>query len=207
MDALPTYTEDTLKAASVADLMRMLQCDEDRVPRNVIDECATRGDEMLDAIADLLEKDYYWGEDQSDGEWWRLLHAVMILGLMDSARAGELLVAYMRRIDEAEDHTLEEWLSEWWPRLFRNKPSSVLPALHALADDRTAGWYVRSDAIDVAIAWVQANDPASLERELDRAAAMAFGKSESFQLRSLLAGTLLRFARPRHRRGLDTLAG
>jgi hypothetical protein len=97
-EALPSHTPETLQAASVEELMRLLQRDEDRAPRNLIDECAARGDAMLDAIQGLLEKDYYWGEDQSDGEWWRLLHAVMILGLMESPRAGELLVAYMRPV-------------------------------------------------------------------------------------------------------------
>jgi hypothetical protein len=186
--------------------MRVLRHDEDRVPRNVVDECAKRGEAMLDAIEDLLEKDYYWGEDQSDGEWWRLLHAVMILGLMTAERAGALLVRYMRRIDEVEDEMLEEWLSDGWPQLFRNKPASVLPAVHALAEDPDTGFLLRSDATDAAIAWVQKNDPDSLEQALDRAAAMAFGKSEPIAMRSVLAGTLLRFARPRHRRGLDTLA-
>ncbi|MDB5904070.1 MAG: motif domain protein, partial [Betaproteobacteria bacterium] len=85
-----TYSDESLRTSTVADLMRLLARDEDRVPRNVVEECVRRGDEMLDAIAELLEKDYYWEEDQTDGEWWRLLHAVMILGRMDSARAGDL---------------------------------------------------------------------------------------------------------------------
>src|SRR3954466_7707750 len=141
MDALPTYTEDSLKTASAADLMRILQRDEDRVPRDVIHECATRGDEILQAIADLLEKDYYWGEDQSDGEWWRLLHAVMILGAMDTQRAGELLVAYMRRIDEAGDDALQEWLSGYWAAFFHNKPAEMLPLLRSVAEDDRYSWH------------------------------------------------------------------
>ena len=206
-DPLPSYSDENLHAMSVPDLMRILARDEDRVPRNVVDEAARRGDEMLDAIADVVDKEYNWGEDQSDGEWWRLLHAAMILGLMDSERAGELMVRFMRRMDEAEDDMLEEWLSDDWPILFRNKPAAVLPLLHALADDPNVGWYARSDAVDAAIAWVQKNDPDALERELDRSAAIAFSKAESSHFRGLLAGTLLRFARARHRRGLDVLAG
>jgi hypothetical protein len=204
-DPLPAYTDETLRASSVAEIMRILARDEDRVPRNVIDEAARRGDEMLDAIADLVDKDYNWGEDQSDGEWWRLLHAAMILGLMDSERAGELLVRFLRRMDAAEDEMLEEWLSDDWPKLFRNKPASVLAVLHDVADDPDVGWYARSDAVDASLAWVQKNDPESLERELDRSAAIAFSKNEHLEMRCLLSGTLLRFARARHRRGLDTL--
>ena len=203
---LPTYPADALRGHTVAELVRLLARDEDRAPRNLIDEAASRGDEMTAALNDLLEKDYYWEGDQSDGEWWRLFHAVMILGLMTSRSAGELLVRFMRRIDQAEDDMLEEWLSAWWPRLFTNKPKDVLVPLQALADDPEAGWYARSDAADALIAWVQANEPEALEQALDRAAGVAFNKSEHLHMRSVLAGTLLRFARARHRRGLDTLA-
>ena len=184
----------------------MLQRDEDRVPRNLIDECATRGEAMLDAIQGLLDKDYYWGEDQSDGEWWRLLHAVMILGLMDTPRAGELLVAYMRRMEEAGDETLQEWLSGYWPALFRNKPHEVLTALHALAEDTTFPWYVRGDAANSALAWTARHAPAELEPALDRIARIALSKNEDFDLRVMLGATLLAFARAKDRRALEQLS-
>jgi hypothetical protein len=206
-DPLPTYSEETLNAASVAELMRMLQHDEDRVPRNVIHACAARGDEMLDALAALLGKDYYWGEDQTDGEWWRLLHAVMILGLMDSQRAGETLVDFMRRMDDVEDETLQEWLAGFWPALFRNKPAGVLPELHALAEDASHSWHVRGDALNSAIAWTaERNGEDELHAALDRAARHAFSRSEDFDLRVMLGATLLAYARARDRRALEHLA-
>ena len=205
-EALPSYTEGALRDASVADLMRMLQRDEDRVPRNLIEEAARRGPEMLDALEDLLEKDYYWGEDQSDGEWWRLLHAVMILGLDGTARAGELLVRYMRRMDEAGDEMLQEWLSGYWPALFRNKPADVLPALNTLADDATHSWYMRGDAANSVIAWTAEHDLEHVDAALERAARLAFSKVEDFDLRVMLGATLLAFARARDRRALEQLS-
>lgn len=54
---------------SAPELLRFLARDEDRVPRNVIDECARRGDEMVEHLAGLLQMDYYWGGDL------RCLHA------------------------------------------------------------------------------------------------------------------------------------
>ena len=205
-EALPSHTSETLQAASVEELMRLLQRDEDRAPRNLIDESALRGEAMLDAIQGLLDKDYYWGEDQSDGEWWRLLHAVMILGLMDTPRAGELIVAYMRRIDDAGDDDLQEWLSGYWPAFFRNKPRELLGALHALADDPTYAWYVRGDAAVSAVAWTARHAPAELEQALDRIARTAFSKNEDFDLRVMLGATLLAFARAKDRRALEQLA-
>jgi uncharacterized protein YchJ len=203
---LPTYTDDVLRESAVADLMRLIARDEDRVPRNLIDECARRGDAMLDAIKGLLDKDYYWGEDQSDGEWWRLLHAVMILGLMESHRAGELLVRFMRRMDEAGDEALEESLSGYWPALFRNKPESVLPTLQALGEDRELSWYIRGDAVNSGIAWIQAHASDKLDQAIDRAARIAFGKDEAQELRVMLGATLLSFPRAKDRRALEKLA-
>ena len=205
-EALPSHTSETLQSASVEELMRLLQRDEDRAPRNLVDQCAARGEPMLDAIQALLDKDYYWGEDQSDGEWWRLLHAVMILGLMESQRAGELLVAYMRRIDDVGDEALQEWLSGEWPALFRNKPREVLDALHALADDPTYEWHVRADAAVSAVAWTARHAPAELEQALDRIARTAFSKNEHFDLRVMLGSTLLAFARAKDRRALEQLS-
>jgi hypothetical protein len=204
--ALPTYTDDVLRDSAVADLMRLIARDEDRVPRNVIDECARRGDAMLDAIKGLLEKDYYWGEDQSDGEWWRLLHAVMILGLMESQRAGELLVSFMRRMDEAGDDTLEEWLSGYWPALFHNKPQSAVQALQALGDDTELNWYMRGDALNSALAWIRAHTPEKLDEAVERLGRTAFGKDDDFDLRVMLGATLLSFPRARDRRSLEQLA-
>jgi hypothetical protein len=203
---LPTNSEDVLRQSTIAELMRLLVRDEDRVPRNAIDECARRGDDMLDSIAELLDKDYYWGDDQTDGEWWRLLHAVMILGLMSSGRAGELLVRYMRRMDEAGDEPLEEWLSGWWPALFRNKPANVVPALQALGEDRRFNWYIRGDAVDAAIAWIQAHEPERLDEALARAGRIAASKDEDFDLRVMVGLTLLSFPRARDRRLLERLA-
>src|SRR5688500_16513520 len=94
----PIYASTELEARSTDELWHLLIRNEDRVPRNLIDECARRGDDIVDHAASLLDKDYYWGEDVSAGEWWLPIHAAMILGLMPTARAGEVLAKYVRRI-------------------------------------------------------------------------------------------------------------
>ncbi len=99
MDAAQTlsaYSGETLAKLSLAELTDLLIGDEDRVPRNVIDECARRGDEMAEFLSGLPGNDRYWQEDVSQGQWWLLLHAVMILGLIPGERADRLLVEFMR---------------------------------------------------------------------------------------------------------------
>ncbi|RFC37876.1 MAG: hypothetical protein DID92_2727743176 [Candidatus Nitrotoga sp. SPKER] len=53
LSQLPVYSDEELASLSQAVLMALMTCDEDRVPRNVIDECARRGDTMLKFLSPL----------------------------------------------------------------------------------------------------------------------------------------------------------
>ncbi len=92
------------------------------------------GDTIVPSLSRVLEN-HPWSAGASHGEWWRLLHAVMILGLIPTEAAGLLLVQYMRRMSEQENDNLQDWLAGHWPALFDNKPVSLLPALRALSED------------------------------------------------------------------------
>src|SRR5665811_139668 len=95
---LPTYPDEELAGLSPSELTDILIEDCDRVPRNVIDECDRRGDEMTAYLGMLHEESFLWNPDHSDGVWWLRLHAPMILGLIDSEKAGLLIVELMRRL-------------------------------------------------------------------------------------------------------------
>jgi len=201
------HADDALAGLALPELTRLLMREEDRVPLGLIHECARRGVAMAESLGELLNKDYYWGEDQSEGEWWLLHHAVMILGLIPDARAGLLLVAFMRRIDEARYEALHDVLSGYWPALFTNKPEPVVQALRVLAEDSASDPLVRVEAANAAIAWAaRPESPWPLDRALDWAAAIAFRRNENFEVRALVGDTLLGFARPQDRRGLESLA-
>ena len=118
--ALPAYTEDELAALSPSALIEWLIRDEDRAPRNVIDRCAARGEEIVELLRAKVDDDRAWRSEVSAGEWWLLLHAVMILGLIASESAGLLLVRFMRRMALAGDDNLQDWLAGFWPWLFAN---------------------------------------------------------------------------------------
>lgn len=140
---LPVYSAETLAWLTAPELLALLRGDEDRVPRNVIDECAQRGDEMVCALEELTGEDRFWCDEPPLEEWWLRLHAVMILGLVASEKAGSLLVSFMRRMERAGDENLQDWLSGYWPALFRNKAQAIVPALRELAHDRGVDWYMR----------------------------------------------------------------
>jgi hypothetical protein len=196
--------DEALASSSASELVHMLVRLDDRAPRKLIDECARRGDAILDELAAVLQKDYYWSDDETSGEWWLRLHAVMILGLMSQERAGELLVRYMRRIADIGDDNLLDWLAGCWPAFFRNKPASVMAATRTLAEDRGVDAYMRVEAANAVIAHAQTSG--ALEGALAWAAEIAFVEDEDYDTRVLAGNTLLDFARPGYRTALEALA-
>lgn len=202
---LPAYSEE-LGRLSLGELSALLIANEDRVPRSVIDECARRGNAMIDHIGTLLRDDDFWGDDVSRGQWWLRLHAVMILGLVPGERAGGLLVAFMRRIGEVDDESLQDWLAGYWPALFRNKSDTVVPELRALCEDRAFDWYIRTAALDAAVSMAQLRGEEALADALAWCARMAADESEDWDMRLYAGNTLLDFPRAVYRPLLDDLA-
>ncbi|MCI0652578.1 MAG: SEC-C domain-containing protein [Planctomycetes bacterium] len=202
----PAYAAEELSGLAAPRLLDLLRGDEDRVPRNVIEECARRGDEMVRAFQEIARDERFWREGAPLGEWWLRLHAVMILGLVPSEDAGLLLVSLMRRMERAEDENLQDWLSGYWPALFRDKPAAVLAALRELARDRRIDWYMRIQAIEAVVAAGERDGAGALDAALDWGAAMAADGSDDSTLRFAAGGKLLDFPRERHRPLLERLA-
>jgi hypothetical protein len=204
--SLPSYTDDHLARLQMTDLLDLMVGDEDRVPRNLIDECARRGETAAVYLAELLANGDFWKPEPARGRWWLRLHAVMILGLIPSERAGLALVAAMRRMSQEDDHNLQEWFSGSWPWLYQNKPVTVLPALRAVCADRGLDWYIRANATDAVVAGARQQGQEQLEQALDWLAAIAGDEGEDWTMRLSVGNTLLDFPRGRHRPLLDDLA-
>ncbi len=201
---LPEYDDAHLAGLDTIELWQLLIRNEDRVPRNLIDECVRRGEAVMDFAAGVLESERFWTDDQTRGEAWLPVHAAMILGLMPDDRAGTLLAGYMRRMAFEDD--LQDWLGGYWPAFFRNKPGEQIELLKALGEDPSLGWFMRLEAIEVVLSMAEARGDAVLDPMLDWAARFAFDEKEDEMLRDLLASTLLDFARPEHRAKLEAIA-
>lgn len=203
---LPVYAAEELTSLDLERLLDLLICNEDRVPRALLDECARRQEAMAERLATLIESDAFWRPDAATGEWWLRLHAAMILGLIAAERAGLLLVALMRRIEQAQDDSLQDWLSGYWPALFCNKPDAVEPPLRDLAQDRGIDWYMRIQALDSVVSFGERRGVEALDATLDWAAGIAADESEDWDFRIAAANTLLDFPRARDRVLLEDLA-
>jgi hypothetical protein len=202
----PASSEDYLAGLSLRELIELLIADEDRVPRNVIDECARRGDAMAEHLDALLRDDHFWRDDAPLGEWWLRLHAVMILGLIPGERAGLLLVECMRRMAQVDDDDLQDWVSGYWPALFHNKPRDILPPLRAMSEDRSLDWYIRTNAVDVLMASAQRQSDQDFEDALAWVARIASDEQEDWGMRLSLGSTLLELPRTPYRPLLEDLA-
>ena len=203
---LPAYSNEELAQLSLAGLFDLLIVNEDRVPRNVIDECARRGDAIVEHLDTLLRDEGFWREGVARREWWLRLHAVMILGLIPGERAGSLLVECMRRMARVGDENLQDWVSGYWPTLFRNKPRDVLPALRALSEDRSLDWYIRTNAVDVLVASAQRQGSQAFEEALAWVAGIASDEQEDWGMRLSTGNTLLDLPRTSYRQLLEDLA-
>lgn len=209
---LPTYSDEELALLSPAKLTDLLIEDQDRVPRNLIAECARRGDEMVEYLRQLHEDDFLWNlddddlEDVADGIWWLRLHAVMILGQIPGEQASLLLAELMRRISLEDDENLQDWLTGFWPAQFLNKPDSVLSAMRALCEDRDIDLYMRSNALDSFIAAASRQGGETFEQALAWLAKNAEDESEDWEYRLTAAALLLYFPRPQYRPLLEDLS-
>jgi hypothetical protein len=202
---LPTYSDEDLAELSPSKLTDILIEDQDRVPRNVIDECARRGDKMTEYLDIQDDDDFLWSDDDSDGVWWLRHHAACILGLIPSEQAGLKLVELMRNMAQ-EDDDMQDWLAGYWTALFLNKPHSVLPALIALCEDREIDEHMRANAIETVIAAAARQGGEKLEQALAWVAGMANDEDDEWEFRLSAASMLLYFPREKYRPLLEDLA-
>jgi hypothetical protein len=205
--ALPAYDDAWLAALSPPELIDLLRRDQDRAPRNVIDECARRGGVMLNEFAQLLHDEArYWSDDTTDGDWWLHMHAIRTLGLMASERAGDMLLAYIQQMDDAADESQQDWHSGHWPALFANKPDSLTAPLLDYVRNRAHSPFSRFEVLQAVLARACAQGEAALDNMLDTVARLAKDTHEPREMRMLFGYALLDFPRPRHRALLQKLA-
>jgi hypothetical protein len=203
---LPVYAGEELAGLDLEGLLELLIRNEDRVPRALVDECARRGEAIVERFAALVERDEFWMPNAAVGEWWGRLHAVMILGLIASESAGLLLVRLMRRMAVEDDDNLQGWLAGDWPALFANKPSRAVDAARELAEDHALDWYVRGQGIEIVVDAALRAGAQALEASLDWVAVIASNESEDWTLRLSAANALLDFPRERYRALVEDLA-
>jgi hypothetical protein len=203
--ALPYYPQNELTGLDVEQLADILVLDEDRVPRNVIDECARRGDHMVECLQDYIDTASASSPAGDLRDLWFMIHCGMILGLIPTANAKTSLAALLRVVTAKADGAVKDWLHTAWPAFFRNKPSGVLDEVKAVAENRELQWTNRRAAVDAVIAIAQNGSADELNAALAWAAQLAADPSEDQNMRIATGFRLTNFPRPGHRYLLDSL--
>jgi len=196
---LPECNSELLQAMTIDQLVEWLLRHEDRVPRQVIDECARRGPAMEERLRALIYSSDSWCFNNSVPADWLLLHAVHILGLQDSEAAGCTLMEALLRAGEKGHDFLLDWIDGHWTVLFRNKPAEVLARAQQLAADRSVKDFVRTQALEILLEQATRDTPERLEERIDQVAAAAGDATDDWNFRMLAACMLLQFPRLRHR--------
>jgi yecA family protein len=204
-EELPEYSNESLQRLSEPELIGLMMKDEDRVPRNVIDECAKRAEKMVDALAPMADANE--GEEfETAGRWWMRLHAIMILGLIPGEKAGMMLLPFIDYLRFAEDGEFQDWFAGYWPCLTRNKPASVIQKLRELCEDADVDWYTRINLAESVIDDARKQGEQVLEADLDWLAAFVKDENEYWEFRFAAARCLLNFPRERYRELLGHIA-
>ncbi len=204
-DELPEYNNDYLKTLSEAELIEHMIDDEDRVPRNVIDECANRGEKMVEALASIADPNER-KPFETLGRWWMRLHAIMILGLIPGEKAGMMFMPFINYLRISEDGEIQDWLAGYWPALTRNKPATVIHKLRELCEDTQIDWYTRINLVEAVIADAKQQGGQTLETSLDWLAGFVSDENEDWEFRFPAAACLLHFPRERYRELLGHMA-
>lgn len=80
------------------ELLQLLEVEEDRLPREVVDEFVRRGDRMLEPLTTICDDPETWQGHRSP---WLGLHAALILGAIGGAGTMPGLLAALRRSEHA----------------------------------------------------------------------------------------------------------
>jgi SEC-C motif len=186
-------------------LLRLISTGADAVPLELIDEAARRGDALQAELISILDDDSSWDVDPEEPRYWLPLHAIMILGKLDTESAGRALARALSKMPEV-GFDLSDWFDGYWPALLANKPDSVLADFQALLDDRTLDAGSRAISASILLAAADRKGAQALDATLDVIARNAADESEPLEFRQLMAAHLIERPRARHSEALCSLA-
>jgi hypothetical protein len=199
------FSDAELSAMDELALMAIVTSREDTLTIEVVRECARRGEAMVPVLRRHLEEPGHWGWDADPGDWWALLHATLILGLIPGDASAQALLHAFRKINFDKNCELSDWLSSAWPALCRNKREFTTGPLRLIAEDTDAYWYARCQAIDCVLEAAAEKGGYELDRAIDWLAAMCANPAEDSEFRVIAGNSLLDFPRERHRQVMEAL--
>ncbi len=180
-------------------LIVFLHVEEDRLPRELVDEFLTRGERMIWRLTDLCREERSWTQGGAKG--WAPIHATFILGAFEDSRALMGLLAALRW---STRHGID-WVYENLPPILGRLGRAAIAPLKARAADVEAGELDRMTELHC-LAAIAARHPIHQGEILDFMRSLADNSSEQDYVRAVAASILLKFARPGDRKSILTAA-
>lgn len=122
-------------------LLRLLFTETDRLPRRAVDEFVRRGERMIKPLNEIVSKESCW--TSSIPEWWAVVHAVFILGAIDTKEA---VLPLMRALRWAETYDVE-WITIELPSILGKLGMPAVDELKKIVKDKTNDWRVKDSAV------------------------------------------------------------
>ncbi|RPH37732.1 MAG: hypothetical protein EHM91_14680 [Planctomycetota bacterium] len=176
-------------------LIELLHTEEDRVTREVVDECVSRGERMLWRLIDLCREERSWM--QTGPAYWAPVHATFILGAFEDARSLMGLLASLRWSAKYD----VDWVYGKLPSIIGRIGRPAILPLKARVVDRDAGELDRITEIR-ALGGVAARHPIHQGEVLDFLRFVADNAEEDEAIRSMAGSVLLDFVRPGDRKSI-----
>ena len=179
-----------------ADLLRLLETEEDRLPRAAMDESVRRAERMVELLTVICRDETAWRREKSG---WQAIHATFILGAIGGERA---LPGLLSALVFADAHNVD-WVCEALPGIVGSVGPVAVPDLKRIAADQTMSWTGRWLAL-LCLGAVAARNESERDAILDHIRTIAEGH-EGYDVRGPAGMVLLDFVRAADRQTLECL--
>jgi hypothetical protein len=123
------------------ELIDLLFSEEDRLPMEAVEEFLRRGERLVSNLAEIVTVKNNWICDLP--EWWAVVHATYLLGIIGGDAAIPPLLSALRWSDAFDC----DWITEDLPSIFGKVGPETLEPLRRVAYDTTSGWGARTIAM------------------------------------------------------------
>ena len=180
-------------------LIELLHTEEDRLTREVVDECVSRGERMLWRLTDLCREERSWM--QTGPAFWAPVHATFILGAFEDGCSLMGLLASLRWSAKYD----VDWVYQKLPSIIGRIGRPAILPLKARVMDREASELDRITELR-ALGGVAARHPIHQGEVLDFLRSVADDGDQEEAIRSMAALVLLDFVRPGDRKSIVAAA-
>ncbi|TLD43262.1 MAG: hypothetical protein JETT_0431 [Candidatus Jettenia ecosi] len=176
-------------------LVKLLFTEADQLPRKAVDEFVRRGERMIKPLKEIVSNESCW--TNSIPEWWAVIHAVFILGAIDTKEA---VLPLIRALRQAEAHDVD-WITTVLPSIFGKLGIPAIDELKKIVKDKTNDWRVK-DSVVMGLAAITINHPEIEDDIFPLIHSVLIDTEEDIDARECAGNVLLDFVRSEYKESL-----